>query len=240
MISKKEEIEEYFKDLRFEEIPHTYQVNGVFLSSVSAKIKRFYREFDAVGISERKAKREGTNAEELRAEWQSIADVACNFGTKVHLFGEDYPYDNTLIPSNNHEVAITKFWKELPPHLVPVMMEARMYHYTYWYSGTADIILWDTIDESFVIADYKTNKDLFKNFANQKMLAPFDHLLDTPHSHYQLQLSYYQLLLEQLGYRVSKRIIVYLKPDGNYEMYNTDDYTSELEKLLKIEKMVSF
>lgn len=236
MKSKKEEILEYFKDLIFEEIPHTYEVNGRFLPSVSGKIEQFYTPFDAIGVSERKARREGTNAEDLRAEWKLAGDIACTFGTKVHLFGEDYPYDRTLIPEDNHELAVTKFWDELPSRFIPVMMEARMYHKSYWFSGTADIILWDTETETFVIADYKTNKDLFKNFAKNKMLFPFRHLLESPHSKYQIQLSYYQILLEQLGYKVSKRIIVFLKEDGNYEMYFTDDYTQVLEDLLKKEK----
>ena len=112
-------------------------------------------------------------------------------------------------------------------------MELRMYHKVFKFSGTADILLYDTINKCFIIADYKTNKDLFKNFAGQKMTKIFSHFLDTPFNHYQLQLSYYQILFEQIGYKVSRRIIIWLKEDGTYEMYDTEDLTSILIKELK-------
>ena len=108
-----------------------------------------------------------------------------------------------------------------------------MFHHTYDYAGTADIILLDQRDGSLVIADYKTNKNLFKQYKNQKMLAPFSFLDDTPYNHYQLQFSYYQILLEQTGLTVSDRMLIYLKLDGTYKVFHTNDYTEKLLKELK-------
>ena len=62
------------------------------------------------------------------------------------------------------------------------------------------------------------------------MLKPFDFLDDTPYNHYQLQFSYYQILLEQTGLTVSDRMLIHLRKDGNYKVFHTNDYT---EKLLK-------
>ena len=99
-----------------------------------------------------------------------------------------------------------------------------MYHFSLLYPGTMDILLFDTKNQTYIIADYKTNRDLFKNFQGQTMLAPFEYKLDRPFSHYEIQLSYYQILIEQiLGITVSRRIVVYLGLDGEFTMYDCED-----------------
>ena len=56
------------------------------------------------------------------------------------------------------------------------------------------------------------------------MLGPFEYKLDMPFSHYEIQLSYYQILIEQiLGITVSRRIVVYLGLDGEFTMYDCED-----------------
>ena len=146
---------------------------------------------------------------------------------------EHYPLDRTLKSKTGFEEAIKNFWDTLPPFLTPVFLELQMYHKTFNYAGTSDIILYDSRDNSYIIADYKTNKDLFKNYKGQKMLKQFKHLLDNPFNHYQLQLSYYQILFEQTGFNISGRYIIYIKPDGTFERYATEDYTDILIKDLK-------
>ena len=75
-------------------------------------------------------------------------------------------------------------------------------------------------------------KDLFKNFRDQKLYYPFAHMLDTPFNKYQLQLSYYQLMLEQVGIPISKRLLLWLHDDATYDVYQMDDMTKEIEKEL--------
>jgi hypothetical protein len=71
------------------------------------------------------------------------------------------------------------------------------------------------------------------------MLAPFEALLDCPLNHYVVQLSYYQLLLEQIGVKVSKRVIIWLGLDGKFTCINTDDVTSILKSNLTIQDVNS-
>ena len=66
----------------------------------------------------------------------------------------------------------------------------------------------------------------------KKMYDPFSNLLDSPYNHYQLQLSLYQLLLEEVGFEVENRHIVWLLPDGEYKIYQTRDFTSILKQLV--------
>ena len=83
-----------------------------------------------------------------------------------------------------------------------------------------------------LIPTHNTNEDLFKNYKGKTLLAPFEDLLDSPYNKYQLQLSMYQLLFEQCGFEVESRRIIWLKPNGTYENFKTEDLTQKLLKEL--------
>ena len=218
-------IENKFKGIEFNEEKHLYSVNGSPLNtSVSGRIKQYYTPFNAQEAAENKSKRTGVSAEDYLKEWKEINLEAITRGNRVHIFGENYPYNKSLVPSCPQEEAVVKFWNSLPEHIILVGVEIRMYHFSLLYPGTMDILLFDTKNQTYIIADYKTNKDLFKNFQGQTMLGPFEYKLDRPFSHYEIQLSYYQILIEQiLGITVSRRIVVYLGLDGEYKMYDCED-----------------
>lgn len=229
-IKKAERILDFFRDITFDEEAHIYHVDGVpTTGSVTNRIKRFYLPFDAKKKSYEISLRDNIPQEEILASWKNAGDVAIIKGNKAHLFGELYAFNRNLRPQSQFDVAIMKFWEDLPDFVVPVLTEARMYHKKYLYAGTADILLYNTKTGKYIVGDYKSNKDLWKNFQGQKMLTPFTDLLDCPFNHYQLQLSYYQILLEQIeGIEVSYRKIIWLRPDGTYELHDTMDYTQLL------------
>lgn len=224
-----------FKDLTFNEKQHIYSVKGhVFTKSVSKLIETFYEKFNAPKQAIKTAKYRGITVEEVLAEWAATNKEAIERGNRVHLFGELYPFNRSMKPSCPQEEAVVKFWTDLPEWIIPVGVEIKMYHKIFMFPGTADILLFDTKKQEYIIADYKTNKDLFKNFKEKKMLGMFSNFLDNPFNHYQVQLSFYQILLEQLGIKVYKRTIIWLKLDGTYTLYDTQDLTKELEQHLKI------
>ncbi len=103
-----------------------------------------------------------------------------------------------------------------------------MYSSKYFYAGTPDMILFDVVKNYLVIIDYKTNKDLFKNWGY--LLEPFDTMECHPYNKYQLQLSYYKIMLEEKGFEVGTTLIIHLKSDGNYIPYETIDLTQELKQ----------
>jgi hypothetical protein len=162
-------------------------------------------------------------------DWLDINKESIERGHRVHSFGELYQFDRSLKPSCPQEEAIVKFWQEVPEHIIPVAAELRMYHFKELYAGTADIILFDTKTQTYIIADYKTNKDLYKNFKGKTMTGVFSHLLDCPLNHYVIQLSYYQILLEQVGVQVGRRVIIWLGLDGNYTLIDTEDVRNLLK-----------
>lgn len=233
------DIQIFYDGLIFEEGPHIYYYKGKKINlSVSGLIKAFSNHFDAESISRAISIRDNRPQEDILAEWDETREESCTRGTRVHIFGEDYAYDRTLIPTCPQEYAAKKFWDELPEHIIPVKMELQMVHLKYLFAGTADILLYNTLTGKYIIADYKTNKDLFKNHKGQKLQGLFSNFLDTPFNKYQIQLSFYQiLLLQQKGIEVESRKIIYLDLEGNYSMYDTEDYTKVLSKYLTYTKV---
>ena len=224
----KDKLDWMFADLIFDEGRHLYFVNGVPHPSVSSLIKKHETKVDFNIIAERVAEREGKTVEEIQAQWTKVKDDACALGTKTHSYAEFY--DGTQIPENGFQEAAKKFFDELPPYYEVVYKELRMYSREYKYAGTSDLLFYDKRFDTLVIADFKTNKDLWKSY--QMLKKPFSSLQQNNYNKYQLQLSYYQIMLEQAGYKVSNRALIWLKKDGNYEVHSTDDLTKELKTCL--------
>lgn len=227
-------ISTFFNDLSFVEDTHTYFIKKDKVKlSVSKIVEKYKNKADWEAIKEGLSAKTGKSPQQIQEEWDKISEKACTLGTATHLFGEHYAINRNLIPSTPFEQAIVKFWNDLPEHIVLLKTEAQMYHKHFLFAGTSDILLYNTITKEIYIADYKTNKDLFKNFRLNRMSGVFSDLLCMNFNHYALQLSLYQILIEQVpGVKISKRKIIWLKPDGNYEMYDTEDYTEELQKEL--------
>lgn len=219
---------EQFKKLNFVESTHVYTVDGKKIPSTSSLIKQFYKDFDAEKVSYFVAKKNGTTQQQVLDEWQSTNEEAIDRGTRVHYFAEDYCRKLDVKPTCIQTQAVVDFWQSLPAYYELVFVELQMYDENYWYAGTTDFVLLDLRDGSLVLGDYKTNKDLFKSY--NYMNPPFDMLEDNNYNHYQIQLSYYQILIEQLGYTVSNRMLVWLNIEGGFEIHNTSDFTKTLKK----------
>lgn len=228
-------INNYFNDLTFEEENHKYFVKGEPIKkSVSKLIEPYKYPTDWDSVLRNSSIRSGRPESEIKKEWDDAAKLGCDIGDVAHLFGENYLFNKDLKPSSGYEEAIVSFWESVPDHIVIVGLEIKMYHKEYMFAGTADILLYNTLNDTFIIADYKTNKDLYKNFASQKMRKPFQNILCSPLGHYKLQLSFYQILVEQVeNVKVSKRLIVWIKPDGTFDIIETEDLTKELKHELK-------
>ena len=221
-----------YKALQFNEELHQYKVGNEKFTSVSKKIEKYVHYVDYDELAGKVAKFRGVSKQSIVDEWEETKVEACDRGTRVHLFGENYVWDRTLIPSCKQEEAVVKFWNDLPSHIVPAFIELRMYHPSLTFAGTSDILLFNQKTKMFIIADYKTNKDLFKNWKGKTLLPPFQSLLECPLNKYQIQLSFYQLLFELTGYKVESRKIIWLLKTGEYIMYDGEDLTSILKQHL--------
>lgn len=152
-----------------------------------------------------------------------------------------------LVPTRPKEEAIIKFFDELPPDLHFVLNETKVYsnknpkfQTKQQYCGTFDLLFYykhpyDDTKSGLVIYDYKTNASLVKEYSrahNKMMLEPFEHLYDEPLGTYTLQLSAYQIPLEDIGLKVIGRRLVWLEDDGTYEIRKLNDESSKLRMVL--------
>tara|TARA_R110000764_G_scaffold20407_2_gene52399 strand:- start:1243 stop:1977 length:735 start_codon:yes stop_codon:yes gene_type:complete len=233
----RKEVLNTFKDLVFTEESHSYYVGIKEYISVSTQLKKFYTPFPAEVIAPFSAKKWNKNnplaekktAADLLAEWKLTADIACERGTGIHLFGEEYP--NFSEPDCIEKEAIVKYFKDMHPDYKVLVLELQMYSPELNYSGTADIILYNTRTGKIKIADYKTNRDLFNNYKGKKMLKPFTDLLDDAMSHYKIQLNLYKMLLENMtGLEVEAMEVVWLKANEEdiYQLFEIPNLTEKL------------
>lgn len=243
------EVEKYiyhsFKDLRFEEERHLYSVvvNGrlIYLPSVSSKVESHANKFNPnkrigsttlLEASARKASRERgeiITADQLQLEWTRTNKEACDLGHRTHEFLENFT--GIQVPCTPQERAGIKFIKSLAGKYRISFRELRAYSKEFLYAGTMDLPLEEVEGGYFDIDDYKTNGDLFK--AHDYLKPPFQYMESSPYNKYQLQLSYYQIMLEEIGLLIRNRNLVHLRDDGEFVVYPLQDLTEPLKDYMK-------
>ncbi len=229
---------EYFAGLRFEPTKHEYFVEDKKVpKSVSGLVKGFVVPTDFDKIAANIDRRDNLPPGTTKAIWAEKNRIACEGGTDTHDYGESKYKDQNQIADTKKKQAIDRFWQKLntehPGRYFIVAVETRMYHKKYFFSGTNDVTLYDRLTNTYIIVDYKTNEDLFKNFNGNTLADPFSQILDCPYNHYQIQLSFYEILMIQLGLTVSERWIVWLLPDGEPELYKAHDFSGILINYLE-------
>lgn len=139
--------------------------------------------------------------------------------------------DGYLIPYGKKQEAILSYWEELfaIDDVFPLLPECKMYMPAEnkfgigeIFCGTGDTTLayYKNGKWCIILTDYKTNGSLTNDYNrsnNVMMLPPFDDMIDEDISHYTIQLSLYSMMLENIGYDVIDRRIIWLKEDGTYE-----------------------
>lgn len=228
-------VKSLFGNLTFASKSHEYFISGQKTpQSVSGIVKSFVPVTDWDAKAQAIARREGTTKEAILKQWADKNRAACDRGTKVHDFAENRT--STSRAEDTKEQAVLNFWNDLnskfPNRYILLAVELKMYHLKYLFPGMCDFILYDTHTQRFIIGDYKTNEDLFKNYKEQTLLEPFDFLLDCPYNHYQIQLSLYQILFQQTDFPLSERWIIYLKEDKSYKTYKCYDFTEYIYQKL--------
>ena len=229
-------------DLVFEPERHIYTLAGRELRSVSSIVES-YSTFDEVAtaktcVANPKSKYYGMNVEDVLKGWEENAKTAADAGTLVHEFAEvcylwsknredeidprfrDRITAQGLAAESPKEIAVAKWWDNLDwNRYIPVAKENRIVNPVLRYAGTFDLLLYDTFTGTFVIRDWKTNKDLYSWYGDW-MKGGFHKILkDNDEGHYTLQQILYAIEIQNLGIPVSEAKLVWLKEDSEYEEY---------------------
>lgn len=164
-------------ELTFDEAKHYYRVNGKFIWSVSHYLtpirNQVYGDID-----------------------RAVLDAAAARGTAIHFAIELYNAYGAIEISDEYRPYLNAYidwFKEKQP--TDIYEERRVYHPTYWYAGTGDLIC--SISGETWLVDYKAVADL-KKF----LIAP--------------QLSAYAKAWEAHGVQIDRAASLHLKKDGTY------------------------
>lgn len=172
----------------------------------------------------------------MMGQYDKIAD---EFKDRLHIDENGDYYFEAIHPK---EEAAAQFYLDMPKSFVPLMPETKVYilETEFAYSGTFDLLCYYDAEldgrpneySGLVVLDWKTNKDLYKNFAQKTLLHPFEYMLDMPLSLYKLQLAAYSMCLEKIGFKVVARRIMWLLPNGEYRKINIEYMVKHLRDAL--------
>lgn len=214
----------FFDELQFDEIKHTYTLKNKKYISVSKKIEEFYKPFDP-SIAKYVAIAKNTTELAIKSEWEKLKKQSIVKGNILHKYAHEKLSGKDVKPFNSSQRAIDEYINNITDEIV--FVEKPIFSIKYGYAGTPDLVLYNLESGLFRIVDWKTNKDINKNYKGQKMLTPFEDLLDTPLNHYAVQLSLYQICLEEAGLAVESRTVIHFQDEG-FTPYELPDLTSSL------------
>lgn len=239
--------------LSFNEEEHIYSLGGIEFCSVSNIVSKFFREFDAVGISLKKCYGNELEAAKLREVWESKGSVASQAGTFLHKQIEDY-LNGKEIPDLLCDVCyqgnyvkcsqrldISREWSyfkafERNTPFVPFRTEWRIYDADARVAGTLDFVC-ACPDGTYEIYDWKRSNKIDPTERNPwaNGLNGLEHLTDTSYSHYCLQQNLYRYMLQKnYGLKVSRMNLVVLHPElPTYRVVPIPPMEREVETILK-------
>ena len=208
----------------FNEEAHSYtaDLSGKKYISATTLIGKFKQKFDTIAVSTAYAAKNGNTPEYWQAQWANTSKIACDKGTKFHKRKEDAMLADGAVTVNKRviPVHITEVLKQasynyqdIPDGVYPEML---LWNHYFESAGLTDIL---TVEGNyFDIDDYKTNKKIDKtSFRHpktgyKKILFPLQHIQDCNFKHYELQLSFYAFMFEQLSGKTCRSICFHHHP----------------------------
>lgn len=206
-----------------------------YYESVSRVIGQFKEKFEADKIAGFVAKKRGITKAEVLKEWEDIKNFACQRGTDIHAAMENYIKFGEV--SDEYKKIIQKFdnlVKKNIENIEQIHSELLLYSDNFKVAGTSDLI-WDTEGNTFVVGDFKTNKDFkYCSKYDNWLKYPLNHLSECEFNIYTLQLSVYAYLYEKLTNKKCTRIVLFwLTDSGQWEIINCNYMKHEVIMMLK-------
>lgn len=188
--------------------------------------------------------------ENIRADWAANRDEACDHGSYVHSLMENTFYGNTQFDLGRFGYPEASGTYDCPRNYYELDLENAIYpeFLMSWTSpdgelkiaGQADLIIKEGND--IICLDWKTNKEIKKrSFYDknkkdvQRMLYPLNDLMDCNYQHYELQLSTYCWILQQIRpeFNIKGLSIIHIDRNGKQTEYPLEYRKEHVEKMIK-------
>lgn len=244
-------LKDSFKDFKFFEDGHYYECKGKRVGiSVTTFIHEFCNEFDAEGMAEKVANRDGKTIQQILDEWTYKRDFSCEKGTDGHNYSQHLWSGNKyemlkFDMSDEYYQSVFKihrqaenFYRDYKEHLEHLIDELPIGSQEYDIASCVDHLFYNKLTGGLVLVDYKTNSymDGYNKQAYKKaMKVPLSHLNDDALHHYYIQLSIYRFLIEKYtGLKVDEMFIVYMSENiESYEIIEIPYLKDGVEKILE-------
>ena len=244
-------LKDSFKDFKFYADGHYYECKGKRIGiSVTTFIHEYCNEFDAEGMAEKVANRDGKTVQQVLDEWAYKRDFSCEKGTTCHewsqslwsgaeykplLFDESKEYMSALDKIRNQAVNFKNDYQEHLEHLID---ELPIGSEEFNIASCVDHLFYNKLTGGLVLVDYKTNslmEGYNKKAYKKAMKVPLSHINDDALHHYYIQLSIYKFLIEKYtGLKVDEMFIVYMSENiENYEIIEIPYLYEEVRKILE-------
>ena len=237
-------------EVGFEEEGHVYTAKlpegDVRLDSVTEFIHSYAPVFESERMAGICARKEGISKEEMLRRWEEKRDHSCVYGTMIHetledrLLGRDLRHrmEEFREGAERRTFASTSLAaRDVTEKLDIISVEKMVFSLKYRLAGTVDLLCRPKKRTDMVlIQDWKTNSTLdIENRYSKVMKPPISSVPASSWGIYTLQLSLYQLLLEEEGYFPSgmkyARSLCWLH-DGIREWLKVPDMTKEVKLIL--------
>ena len=247
-------LKDSFKDFKFYADGHYYECKGKRVGiSVTTFIHEYCNEFDAEGMAEKVANRDGKTVQQVLDEWAYKRDFSCEKGTTCHewsqslwsgaeykplLFDESKEYMSALDKIKNQAVNFKNDYQEHLEHLID---ELPIGSEEFNIASCVDHLFYNKLTGGLVLVDYKTNslmEGYNKKAYKKAMKVPLSHINDDALHHYYIQLSIYKFLIEKYtGLKVDEMFIVYMSENiENYEIIEIPYLYEEVRKILELRR----
>ena len=247
-------LKDSFKDFKFYADGHYYECKGKRVGiSVTTFIHEYCNEFDAEGMAEKVANRDGKTVKQVLDEWAYKRDFSCEKGTTCHewsqslwsgaeykplLFDESKEYMSALDKIRNQAVNFKNDYQEHLEHLID---ELPIGSEEFNIASCVDHLFYNKLTGGLVLVDYNTNslmEGYNKKAYKKAMKVPLSHINDDALHHYHIQLSIYKFLIEKYtGLKVDEMFIVYMSENiENYEIIPIPYLYEEVRKILELRR----
>lgn len=187
---------------------------------------------------------------EIIESYRINRETSCARGTAIHAMFENAMYGNKHFDFNKYgydelsgEYTCTKDYYKLdvergvfPEFLISLTSRDNILRV----AGQVDLIIKDGND--IYIIDYKSNKKIKKTSyydkgkkSNIMMKYPLNHIQDCNFNHYQLQLSLYAYLIQQIypEYNIKGLKLIHIDHDNNQTEIECEYLKEDVERMLK-------
>ena len=244
-----------FNHIKFYDGPHEYFIDGKKQKSVTTFIGEFKKPFDEDYWSARKAKELGVTQEELLKEWAFKRDSACDRGSCLHAYAENYlnnkvfPWEpekyiarygkkaalNAIsTPLDKLREMFQTFYEESSRSLIPIKSELVVGDEELGICGMVDQLYFNKKSGKLEIWDWKTNKEIKRKNQWERYDTPINHLEVCEFNTYSLQLSMYKYLIEKItSIRLGDSYIVWFnQQNDSYQCIRCQDFAHEVSQMI--------